>query len=183
MPNSPKNKLSYIPGRNGHYLSGLGNFLQALNIEYIGVSMMNEMLSNNFDSQLAYIYEHLRQSQPTHVIANSYGAYLLMHVLLANPDMQFKILLLSPVLGKGITLNRLVIPPRSKKLMTSFENGTFPRQPTLEIHTGEFDNGCDPKLAQFICDLGIATRCNVIPNQTHMIDKTIVQRIVRDFIK
>lgn len=176
-------KVSYIPGRQRHYLTGLGEHLATLPIEFTGVSLDTPFSTFDFATQLGLIRDHIASERPSHIIANSYGAYLLLQTFLEYGPYSGKTLLLSPVLGKGTASNRLVKPPRANALMAAFERGDFPKPNHIEIYTGEYDNGCSPELAQTVCDLISADRCVILPHQSHILDRAIVRRIVGDFLK
>lgn len=98
----------YITGRGGDCNTGLGVYLASLNNIFNGISLSNSFLSKDIDSQLDQIFTTIQTNQITHVIANSYGAYLLLLALMEHKPQDIKVLLLSPVLGRGMSSNRIV---------------------------------------------------------------------------
>lgn len=174
-------RLFYITGRGGNYNAGLGVYLASLPHEFSGVSLSPEFLRLEFEDQLDQIRKQLDILQPSHVIANSYGGYLLLHTLLSMEPRTFKLLLLSPILGKGMSSNRIVRPPRANILKEVFMSGHFPKPDYLEIQIGEHDPS-DPMLALLVAKQTKADKCSVIPNQGHTIDAPVVRYIVGEFI-
>lgn len=174
-----KKRLLYLTGRGGNHCAGLGEYLKTLDVVYTGLSITDEFLKADFDQQLNEIDNRIRSSNPTHVIANSYGAYLLLHALLGSAPLQANVLLLSPILGKGVSHNRMVRPPMASRLLDVFRSGYFPKPSRLELHMGESDM---PELATAVAKDVRADLLNIIQGQGHTLDYLIVQEIINDFL-
>jgi len=173
-------KVFYITGRGGNHRERLGGYIETLEVLYAGLSLTDDFLKQPFEDQLQQLEEQLDDFEPTHVIANSFGAYLLMQALMADEPKHYKVLLLSPILGKGISTNRIVRPPNASQLKACIESGEFPKPKHLEIHIGEHDM---PELALWANKHLKANKCDVIPNQGHKIDAPLVRWIIDEFLK
>ena len=174
----------YITGRHGRHQQGLGKYLGDHFQDYRGLSIDSDFLKQSFGEQVASVQSLLRDTKGSNIIANSYGAYLLMHSLIDQPRFEGKVLLLSPVLGKAISNDSrsLSRPPRATQLILALENGLIPKPCHIEIHTGGLDYSCCPELATLFANRLPADKFKIIPNQGHAITPQIVQRIVNDFV-
>ena len=173
-------KVFYITGRGGNHQQNLGKHLESLEVIYQGLSLTDDYLKQDFEDQLSELDDALNACQPSHVIANSYGAYLLMHLLKDHAPKKYKVLLLSPVLGMGTSANRMVRPPNGNKLKQCIEAGEFPKPKYLAIYTGEHDA---PEQARWVDKHLQTDECILLPNQGHSIDPAIVVGIVGEFLK
>lgn len=174
-----KKRLLYLTGRGGNHSTGLGGYLQTLDVIFTGLSLTDEFLKADFAHQLNEIDSCFQSSNPTHILANSYGAYLLLHSLLDSKPLQANVLLLSPILGKGISQNRLVRPPMVNRLLDVFRSGCYPKPSRLEIHIGENDM---PELATEVAKLTGADLLNIVQGQGHDLDHLAVRSIINDFL-
>ena len=176
--------LLYITGRNGHFQCGLGEYLNSLTGNFSGISLDPVFLRQSFDEQVAVIQTAIESSAEHKIVANSYGGYLLMHALIGQAEVEHDILLLSPVLGKAISLESMSVsrPPGANRLLEALEQGRIAKPRHLEIHTGEVDHSCCPLLAAKFAESIPADRFELISGQGHMIDRPIVKGIIDDFI-
>jgi alpha-beta hydrolase superfamily lysophospholipase len=177
-------RITYITGRYGQHLRGLGQYLRENSQDFDGVSIDSEFLKRSFDEQVTSIQSLLGYAHPQSIIANSYGGYLLVHALIGQSNFEGKVLLLSPVLGKAISESTKSFsrPPRARKLLQALEQGLIPKPRYIEIHTGQLDHSCCPELATQFANLLPADKFQIIPDQGHMITPSIVQNIVNDFV-
>jgi hypothetical protein len=104
--------------------------------------------------------------------------------LTSQTEAEHDIQLLSPVLGKAISLESMSFsrPPGANRLLEALEQGRITKPRHMEIHTGEVDHSCCPLLAAKFAEGIPADRFELIPGQGHMIDRSIVQGIIDDFI-
>lgn len=118
------------------------------------------------------------------LVADSYGAYLLLHALAELVPHPGRILMFSPVLGEGISSQRNfgVRPPRSKQLMRLVSEMKYPVPGKLEIHTGADDNGCDPKLAEYFFSFIKNADLHIIQGQGHRLSPAYIECVVNNFI-
>jgi hypothetical protein len=136
--------IYYLTGRGGQLNTGLGEGLLDRGVSLAGREMSGDFMKLAFQAQLDLISRDLQDSfwhEKAKVIAVSYGAYLLLHVLADLARFPGHILLLSPVLG-GFTdakTMRDFSPPRSKRLMELSGNSDFPNPVKMEVHVGDQD--------------------------------------------
>ena len=117
------------------------------------------------------------------IIANSYGAYLLLQSLIDQPPLLAYVMLLSPVLGRTMDSERMLFsrPPREKTLRTAIESRRLGIPPHMEIVTGKDDEICDWQVAQkFSTDLNISIA--VLDGEGHMISPDKVSQTVDSFL-
>jgi hypothetical protein len=176
--------ILYITGRNGHFQRGLGEYLNSLTGSFSGISLDPVFLRQPFDEQVAKIQSAIESPTDYKIVANSYGGYLLMHALIDRSEVGHDALLLSPVLGKAISVESMSFsrPPGANRLLEALEQGRIAKPRHMEIHTGEVDHSCCPLLAAKFAEGIPADRFELIPGQGHMIDRPIVQGIIDDFI-
>ena len=176
--------ILYITGRNGQFQLGLGEYLNSLTDDFSGISLDPVFLRQPFDEQVAKIQTAIESFTDHKIVANSYGGYLLMHALIGQVAVGHDILLLSPVLGKAISLESMSFsrPPGANRLLEALEQGSIAKPRHLEIHTGEGDHSCCPLLAKKFAESIPADCFELIPGQGHMIDRPIVRGIIDDFI-
>jgi hypothetical protein len=176
--------ILYITGRNGHFQRGLGEYLDSLTDSFSGVSLDPVFFRQPFNEQVAKIQTAIGSSVDQKIIANSYGGYLLMHALIDRSEVGHDVLLLSPVLGKAISLESIRFSrlPGANRLLEALEQGGFAKPRHMEIHTGDVDHSCCPLLAAKFAEGIPADRFELIPGQGRMIDRPIVQGIIDGFI-
>lgn len=102
---------------------GLGLYLDKSYGLTNGISLEGQFLNLRFTQQVELLGDKLLSYQLNggkHLIANSFGAYLLLHAILKNPALgELKCLLLSPVLGQTQLGGLGRIPPQALKLKTA----------------------------------------------------------------
>ena len=176
--------ILYITGRNGHLQRGLGEYLNRLTGSFSGISLDPVFLRQPFNEQVARIQSAIESPTDYKLVANSYGGYLLLHALIDRTKIEHDVLLLSPVLGKAISLESMSFsrPPGANRLLEALEQGRIAKPRYIEIHTGKVDHSCCPLLAAKFAEGIPADRLELIPGQGHRIDRPIVQGIIDDFI-
>ena len=175
-------KLRYITGRGGTAQGGLSAYLATLSDDFSALAIDPHFLAQSFEEQVVAT-RHFCAIDNAHIIANSYGAYLLLQSLIDQPPIPAKVLLLSPVLGRAIDPDRMLLsrPPRERTLREAIEAQRLGLPLSLSIVTGREDEICDWKLATHFADaLGI--NISVLDDEGHMISPTAVSAAVRDFI-
>jgi len=179
-----KPSVYLIPGRHDPLDGLLGQSLLDLDQSFWGRELNAPFTALDFAGQLAAIHEDLDGCQARTLIGDSYGAYLLLHALAGRAPHPGRVLLFSPVLGEGRAVSGLYLsrPPRAARLLALAEAGQFPVPAGLQIHTGEEDPGCDPRLAEhFVAGLPDAGLW-VYPGQGHRLEKTLIRTILADFL-
>ena len=123
------------------------------------------------------------QPQVDNIIANSYGAYLLLLSLIEQPPLPIRVLLLSPVLGRAISEERMLFsrPPREKTLLKAITEQRLGMPDHMEIVTGAEDEICDPALAAIIGrQLGIEVA--ILSGEAHMLRPQAVAQYLQRFL-
>ena len=134
--------IYYLPGRDGRLTKGLGAFLQEQCDQLVGREVSGDLKGLKFEEQLEVIRQDLLEShwhEGGQIVANSYGAYLLLHTLIDMEPYPGNIFLLSPILGAAQTQNFFFRPPRAKRLLQAFQERTFPVPRRLSCIVGELD--------------------------------------------
>ena len=157
--------LRYITGRGGNGKGGLSAHLATLSDDYDVLPIDPDFLAQDIQAQVDTVraFTHLEDGN---LIANSYGAYLLLLTLIDQPPLNIRVLLLSPVLGRAISEERMLFsrPPRERTLHQAISEQRLGMPDHLEIVTGEDDEICDPALASQISEqLGISL--SILPNE------------------
>jgi pimeloyl-ACP methyl ester carboxylesterase len=181
--------LYLIPGRDSR-LGDLGHIVLELGWQVCGRELRPPFGALGFAEQLERIQSDLKTHfwhDEARLIGHSFGAYLLMHALSELDAFPGQVLLLSPVLGSATARagDRCVasIPPRAKKLLELAQAKTFPAPGSLEIHTGQDDEGCDPDLAKSFC-AGISTaRLSLVPNAGHSLSRHYIAAVMWSFLR
>ena len=167
--------IRYITGRGGSGIGGLSAYLATLDDDYDVLPIDPEFLQQDIQGQVDSIREFINL-ESGNVIANSYGAYLLLLTLIDQPPLKIRVLLLSPVLGRAISEERMLFsrPPREKTLHQAIAEQRLGMPDHLEIVTGAEDEICDPALARQVGEqLGI--NVSILPNEGHMLDPVSVE--------
>jgi len=181
-------RIIYITGRGGDANKGLGAYLKSIDPNRIGLSVNSNFLALPFEQQLAVIHDLLgRFDGPnTSIIANSYGAYLLTSALIDKPAIASQVLLLSPALGLTIVEEEMFYsrPPHQRPWSEALEQGRMTKPRYLEVCTGELDAGsCSPITVRKFSELINVDQVQIIPEQGHKLDRSIVQSVVGLFLK
>jgi len=161
----------YLTGMGGRLSAGLGQALLGRGFEVAGRELVGEFRSLDFQNQLDLIADDLQThfwDEGAFVIANSFGAYLLLHALTQLPPYPGSILLLSPIVGafSNEESQMSFIPPRADKLMKLAQEGTFPTPMNCEAHVGAQDWQSNPKsVKNFFSLLGAGV--TVVPDAGH----------------
>lgn len=168
--------IFYISGRGGNFTTGLGEYLATKTDELDGLSVSVSFLRKEFEIQLEIISELLlgATTKPSTVIANSYGAYLLMHVLLSRRIELSNLILISPILGSCYSGNRFFKPPFSQHLSSLMDEAAsnLPRKTT--IIWGAEDDSVDQNGIKKLTSRSNDIHLIEIDTQKHHIDKQML---------
>jgi hypothetical protein len=169
--------IYYLPGRNGTISEGLGRFLRDQCELLAGREVSGDLKGLVFEDQLETIRKDLLDShwhEDGQIVANSYGAYLLLHTLIDMESYPGNIFLLSPILGAVQTKEFYFRPPQAKRLLQSFKEKTFPKPQTLNCIVGKYDWQSVPERCVDLCDV-VNGRLNIEPDGNHVIEPNLVQ--------
>ena len=174
--------IRYITGRGGSGFGGLSAYLATLDDDYDVLPIDPEFLQQDIQGQVDSTREFINL-ESGNVIANSYGAYLLLLALVDQPPLSVRVLLLSPVLGRAISEERMLFsrPPREKTLHQAIAGQRLGMPDHLEIVTGAEDEICDPALAWQVGEqLGI--NVSILPKEGHMLEASSVESALKRFL-
>ena len=174
--------LRYITGRGGSGVGGLSAHLKTLDDDYDVLAIDADFLQQDIQTQVNTVRKFI-QLDTANVVANSYGAYLLLLALIDQPPLNIRALLLSPVLGRAISEERMLLsrPPREKTLHKAIAEQRLGMPNHMEIVTGQQDEICDPELAS---QLGKQLKIEVmiLPSEGHMLSAEKVSSSLRRFL-
>ena len=175
--------IRYITGRGGSGIGGLSAYLATLDDDYDVLPIDPEFLQQDIQGQVDSIREFINLDSGN-VIANSYGAYLLLLSLIDQPPLPVRTLLLSPVLGRAISEERMLFsrPPREKTLHQAISEQRLGMPSYLEIVTGHEDEVCDPALALRIGGQ-LNIEVSILQGEGHMLRTAKVSEILGQFLK
>ena len=174
--------IRYITGRGGSGIGGLSAYLATLTDDYDALPIDAGFLQQDIQQQVDAVRGFIDHSSGN-VIANSYGAYLLLLSLIDQPPLPIRALLLSPVLGRAISEERMLFtrPPREKTLHKAIAEQRLGMPDHLEIVTGQEDEICDPTLALRIGgQLDIAV--SILHGEGHMLSAGKVSNALSEFL-
>jgi hypothetical protein len=173
-------KTVYVTGRGGNAYEGLGGYVESQSDKYVGLSMSPAFLKQDFQAQIQDIRQVLGQCQGFDAVANSYGAYLLLHALIGFEHELASVKLLSPVLGKGLSKDKMFSsrPPSVKALMNSLETRSLNFPEKTFIYIGDEDVGYCPELTQHYIDYLGEDKVFVLTGERHNLNKSTVRAIL-----
>jgi predicted alpha/beta hydrolase family esterase len=173
----------YLTGMNGHLTKGLGEALLSRHVDVTGRELVDDFRGLDFQQQIDTVCDDLANhfwSKESHVIANSFGAYLLLHALAKlNKTYVAKVLLLSPIIGEFSNEETLIhfIPPRSTHLFEVAQRGAFPKLTNSAIHVGSEDWQSNPSSVKRFGDL-VGIDVHVVQDGGHMLPKDYVGNLL-----
>jgi len=173
----------YLTGMNGHLAKGLGEALLVRDVDLSGRELVGEFRILGFQEQIDTVCDDLTNhfwSKESHVIANSFGAYLFLHSMAKlNKPYEGKVLLLSPIVGEFSNEETLMnfIPPRSTYLYEVAERGEFPKLTNCEIHVGSEDWQSNPRNVTRFAEL-VGIDVHVVQDGGHMLPKDYVGNLL-----
>ena len=175
----------YISGLGGNANKGLGEYLKLVDPNRIGLSVNKTFLNLPFLQQVAVVRNLIDEfdSSNTGVIANSYGAYLVLHALIDAPRYHSRIMLLSPAIGGAMNQESMVYvrQPSTNRFEQALTDKTITKPRHIELHIGAKDAGYDEEqLAKLDMVLGF-DHFQVHANEEHNMDKQLVQKLVHAF--
>ena len=159
----------YITGRGGSLVHGFANALKDRHIDFDGREVNGLFLSLSHPEQVNQIYHDLVANQDKTIIANSYGAYLLLSVL-AHHELELKdVLLTSPITGRSSLRGTYFRPAGAVAVETAISECEFVGSiANLAVLVGEDDLQADPERCLLMA-AAFQGRCRVLSSQGHQI--------------
>ena len=175
-------KLRYITGRLGNAQGGLSAHLATLSPNFEALAIDADFLQQSFEDQVNSTRKFCDIGEGF-IIANSYGAYLLLQSLVDQPPLATSVMLLSPVLGRAMDSERMLFsrPPREKTLRNAIATKRIGMPSHLEIVTGKEDEVCDWQLASK-CANELGIQISLLEGEGHMISPANVTEAVSLFL-
>lgn len=175
-------KIFYLPGHGGRITNGLGQALVDRGFAVVGRETVGDFKKLEFDVQVATVAADLQASfwsEDALVIANSYGAYMLLHALCSLSAFPGKILLLSPIVGEfsSETIRMGFIPPYANRLYELASKGLYPYLKNCEIHVGSEDWQSFPDNVISISSL-VNARVKLVKGAGHSLPKEYVAALL-----
>lgn len=172
-----------LPGRGGRLTEGLGLALKARGYHLSGRETLGDFAKQPLPHQAQAIADDLQTEfwdRSEQVIANSYGAYLLLFAQSLMPAFPGKVLLLSPVIG-AVTQSSIgnvgFAPPYAERLMDLAKLGELIVPQHCEIHVGANDWQCPAeRLSEFGHLTGIPV--SIVPSAGHLLDHGYVNNLL-----
>lgn len=176
-------RLRYITGRGGSATEGLSKYLETQATDFAALPVDASLLKPSIDEQITLVNDFC--STATHLVVNSYGAYLwLLSRIDASPS-STNVLMLSPVMGRAVDTEKMMSsrPPRLKGFESAIAEGRVNLPHNVAVYTGKEDQVCDFKTAAKQCErLGI-TDLHILENETHNLSHRVVADLVRKALK
>jgi len=177
-----KSDIYYLPGMGGRLNTGLGLALLSRSFTVQGRELTGEFRRLDFGQQIDCVVADLQSidlEAGGRVIANSFGAYILLHALAQMPPFMGKLLLLSPIVGQfsNAAMQMGFVPPRADRLGEIARARAFPVPKQCEIHVGADDWQSIPaNVTEFGSLVDVVV--NVVPNAGHSLPKRYVSGVL-----
>lgn len=179
-------RIYYLTGMGGSLHKGLGEALYQRGLQVVGRELRDDFAKLDFSQKVEIVsmdLQTLQQENGPRVIANSFGAYILLHALLDHPPFTGKLLILSPIVGafsnEGIGIG--FVPPRAKRLLEIAQSGKFPTPTRCEIHVGSEDWQCNPENVRAFGE-AVNIPVHIVPKNSHMLERDYVTKLLDNFI-
>ena len=174
--------LRYITGRGGSGTGGLSAYLSRLAEDYSVLPVNAQFLGRDLQDQINCVRD-FTTSGSTHVIANSYGAYLFLLSLIAQPRLRSGFCYSLQCLAGQWTESGCCLAARPvKQAKRAISDMNLGQVEHLEILTGGDDEVCDPNLARTIGQqLNIPV--TVLKGQGHMLEQQSVATAIDAFLR
>lgn len=173
----------YVSGRGGTGRGGLGTKLSEFSREVVGFPIASDFWKLNVHQQVNLTKLALQSAEEkgAPVIANSYGAYLVLLSMIKLSPLRCRVMLLSPVIGKTVSQTGYFKPPWSRELDLFLQKGTL-RANHIEAHVGELDEGYSAAAFQkFVRCIG-ANVVGIYKDQGHQLSHQLTTRLVKSFL-
>ena len=175
-------KLRYITGRGGSTNQGLSLYLSMLVEDYQALANDAELHRLSVDEQINTVTGFCKPA--THLIANSYGAYLWLLSRINAAPSNTRVLLLSPVMGRAVDPQKMLSsrPPRLRGLEIAISDGRLVLPQHVRVLTGRDDDVCTYQTALARCaKLGVED-LSIIEGEGHNMSHTLVSKTVAEFL-
>ena len=176
-------KLRYITGRGGSASEGLSRYLGTQVTDFAALPVDASLLRLSIDEQITLVNDFCARA--THLVVNSYGAFLWLLSRIDATPTNTKVLMLSPVMGRVVDTEKMMSsrPPRMKSFESAIAEGRVNLPHNVAVYTGKEDQVCDFETAATQCEqLGI-TDLHILENETHNLSHGVVATRVGELLK
>jgi len=175
-------KIYYLPGHGGSISNGLGQALSGRGYDVFGRETVGDFRRLDFNDQVDTIAQDLIRdfwSKDSRIVANSFGAYLLLHALAKLEPYKGNIILLSPIVGefKSDEIRMGFIPPYSKRLFELANANQFPVPKHCSFHVGSEDWQSNPKNVSTFAEL-LGAPVTIVPHVGHQLPRNYVNQLL-----
>jgi len=178
-----KEPILYITGRGGSLDYGYASVLKERCLDFDGIEVNGDFLKLRHIEQMTVVAEVLKQYCDHTIIANSYGAYLVLCVLVQSDIQLNNVFLHSPVTGSATLQGTYFRPAGAKALENAIEKCNFAGGiKNLSVVVGSDDIQCDPQRCQLMA-AAFHGRATVIPNQAHRISPNKLEKFTDEFLR
>ena len=175
-------KILYITGRGGSLDNGYANVLKDRCLDYDGIEVNGTFLSLSYEEQVSVVTEVLDEYSQGVVIANSYGAYLVISALVHTGMTLKHCFLHSPITGSAMLSGTYFKPAGARVVEAAISECSFSGSVSnLVVVVGENDVQCDPERCQLLA-AAFEGRALVLPNQGHQISPSKLERLTDQFL-
>ena len=173
----------YITGRGGSLTGGFSAALEERLIDFTGREINGDFLKSEHPEQVESIVQDLTRNSDKTIIANSYGAYLVLSALAQYEITLGDIFLTSPITGRSTLEGTYFKPAGANVVETAISNCEFKGSITnLAVIVGELDRQADPERCMLMA-AAFHGRGYILPNQGHQIGYGKMNSQLDDFFK
>ena len=171
-------KLRYVTGRGGATSAGLSKYLKSQAKDFAALPVNAPLLRLTIDEQITLVNDFC--STATHLVVNSYGAYLWLLSRIDAAPTNVKALMLSPVMGRAVDTEKMMSsrPPKMKGFESAIAEGRVNLPDNVSAYTGKDDPVCDFKTAVTLCEQLGVTDLHIVENETHNLSHGVVAVLV-----
>ena len=173
----------YITGRGGSLTGGFSAALEERLIDFTGREINGDFLKSEHPEQVESIVQDLTRNSDKTIIANSYGAYLVLSALAQSEITLGDVFLTSPITGRSTLEGTYFKPAGANVVETAISNCEFKGSiKNLAVIVGELDRQADPERCMLMA-AAFEGRGYVLPNQSHQIGYSKMNSQLDDFFK
>ena len=177
-----KETILYITGRGGSLERGYATVLKERCLDFDGIEVNGDFLKLDHVEQMTVVAEILKQYSDQTIVANSYGAYLVLCVLVQSELELNNVFLHSPVTGSATLKGTYFRPAGAKAVEAAIANCKFTGSiRNLLVVVGEDDAQCDPERCQLMA-ASFKGRASTIPNQGHRLSPKTLAYFTDEFL-
>ncbi|MDC1076325.1 hypothetical protein OAQ35_05080 [Litorivicinus sp.] len=174
--------IYYVTGRMGSMSHGFGANLASMGRPYAGRELGADFFRMRHEEQVDTILADLNEFNNSPIVANSYGAFLILCALTSEPIALSHCLFISPVTGATFVSGRYFRPAGARQVESSIRESNFRgRIDSLNLLVGELGEQAVPERCLKLAE-AFGGKAFVIPGVGHKIDPDIVGSKFANFL-